>query len=45
MNVDEDNCQPEIKKFNSKAAAVTPASEPVRAPAFTCVLKQAAVAN
>ena len=45
MNVDEDNCQPEVKKSNSKAAATTSASEPVRAPAFICMLEQAAVAN
>ena len=45
MDVDENNCQPEVKKFNSKAVAATPASEPVRAPASACVLEQAAVAN
>ena len=45
MNVNENNCQPEVKKSNSKAAATTPVSEPVRAPASTCVLEQAAVAN
>ena len=43
--MDEDNCQPEIKKFNSKAVATTPVSEPVRAPAFAHVLKQVTVAN
>ena len=45
MNVDKNNCQPEIKKFNGKAAVTTSVSEPVRISAFACVLKQAAVAN
>ena len=45
MNVDENNCQPEVKKSNSKAVTVTPVSEPVKASAFTCMLEQAAVAN
>ena len=45
INVDEDNCQPEVKKFNSKTVTVTSVSEPVKAPASTCMLKQAAVAN
>ena len=45
INVDEDNCQSEIKKFNSKAAAATSVSKPVKVPVSACVLEQAAVAN
>ena len=45
MNVNENNCQSEVKKFNSKTAAITSASEPVRASASICVLKQTAVVN
>ena len=45
MNMNEDNCQPEIKKSNSKTAATTPASESVRAPVSACMMEQAAVAN
>ena len=39
MNVNENNCQSEVKKFNSRIAVVTPVSEPVRVSAFTHVLK------
>ena len=45
MNVNENNCQSEVKKFNSKAVAITPVSGPVKAPASAHVLEQAAVAN
>ena len=45
MNVNEDNCQPKVKKSNSKAVTATPASGPVRAPVSACMMKQAAVAN
>ena len=45
MNVNENNCQSEVKKFNSKAAVITPVSEPVRALVSAYMLKQAAVAN
>ena len=43
--MNENNCQPEIKKSNSKTAATTSVSESVRASASACVLKQAAVTN
>ena len=45
MNVNEDNYQSKVKKFNGKAVIVTPASKPVRTPAFTHMLKQATIAN
>ena len=45
MNVNEDNCQPKVKKSNSKTAVITPVSEPVRAPVSAHIMKQAAVAN
>ena len=45
MNVNEDNCQSEVKKSNSKTAVITSASEPVRVPVSAHMLKQAAVAN
>ena len=45
IDVNEDNYQSEIKKFNSKIAVITFVSESVRVSVFTCVLKQAAVAN
>ena len=43
--MNENNCQPEVKKSNSKTAVIIPASEPVRASASVCMLKQAAIAN
>ena len=45
MNVNEDNCQLKVKKFNSKTATITPVLKPVRAPVSACMMKQAAVAN
>ena len=45
MNVDEDNCQPKIKKSNSKTAVITLVSEPVRASVSAHMIKQAAIAN
>ena len=45
INVNKDNCQFEVKKFNSKTAITISTSELVRAPVFTCMMEQAAVAN
>ena len=39
MNVNEDNCQPKIKKSNNKTAVITSVSEPVRAPVSACMMK------
>ena len=39
MNVNENNCQFEIKKFNSKAAVITPVLNPVRTSASAYILK------
>ena len=45
MNVNENNCQSEIKKSNNKTAATTSVSESVRAPASAYMLEQAVIAN
>ena len=45
MNVNEDNCQSEIKKSNSKAAATTFILESIKASVSAHMLEQAAVAN
>ena len=45
MNMNENNCQPEIKKFNGKTVTATSVLKPVRILASAYMLEQAAVAN
>ena len=45
INVNKNNYQSKIKKFNSKTAITTFVLESVKASAFAYILKQAAVAN
>ena len=45
MNVNENNCQPKVKKFNSKTVTAIFTSESVRTFISVCVIKQAAVVN